>query len=162
MKRHASLHALSQHHHFALIESLMIRRARQEPAARRAAAVRKTAGKFLKFWKKSGHIHFREEEEVLLPAYARHAALDRDADVMRMLAEHAAIRAKISDLDAALQRSDTSMEEILTALGQMLHDHVRLEENVIFPRMEKALREDELAAVGRQLTRLHARGSCDV
>jgi hemerythrin-like domain-containing protein len=162
MKRHESLHALSQHHHFALIESWTIGKARQEPPARRAASLRRLAEKFLRFYARAGKIHFREEEEILLPAYARHLRLDEDKDVMRMLADHAAIRAKIADLASQLENGEP-LEETLLALGQLLHDHVRLEENVIFPRMEKTLSESELRAVGKLLTRLHRKGEvCEI
>jgi hemerythrin-like domain-containing protein len=157
MKRHPSLHPLSQHHHFALIQALEIRRARHRPVAKRAAALRHVAEKFVSFWKKTGQQHFREEEEVLLPAYARHVSPDADADVMRMLAEHAVIRARIQELEAALAAKQPVEENILE-LGRLLNDHVRLEENVIFPRVEKTLREEELQALGRGLTRLHRKG----
>jgi hemerythrin-like domain-containing protein len=161
MKRHVSLHPLSQHHHFALIQALEIRRARHEPAAKRALALRRVAEKFVRFWKKAGQQHFREEEEVLLPAYARHVLLDADADVMRMLAEHAAIRALVADIEALLATKQP-VEEKITELGRLLNDHVRLEENVIFPRVQKVLGEAELAAMGRGLTRLHRKGeSCE-
>ncbi len=161
MKRHPSLHALSQHHHFALIQSLFIRRARQQPAARRAAAVRRVAEKFLRFWEQNGQQHFREEEEILLPAYARHVPLETDPDVMRMLADHAAIRARIEQVRELLE-AKAPVEAELAELGRMLTDHVRLEENRIFPRMEKALSAAELEALGKRLTRLHAKGSCEV
>lgn len=159
MKRHESLHPLSQHHHFALIQSLEIRRAAGQPSAQRASALRRVARKFLRFYEKTGKVHFREEEEILLPAYARHVRLDEDRDVMRMLAEHAAIRARVEDLARKLEL-EAPIESDLVALGQLLHDHVRLEENVIFPRMEKVLSEDELRAAGRHLTRLHRKGEC--
>jgi len=162
MKRHASLHPLSQHHHFALIQALEIRRARQQPAAKRAAALRRVAEKFVRFWKSAGQQHFREEEEVLLPAYARHVLLEGDRDVMRMLSEHASIRAMVQDTEALLAASE-SVEEKITELARVLNDHVRLEENVIFPRIEKTLREEELTALARGLTRLHRKGeSCDM
>ena len=162
MKRHVSLHPLSQHHHFALIQALEIRRARREPAAKRALALRRVAEKFVRFWKKAGQQHFREEEEVLLPAYARHVLLDADADVMRMLAEHAAIRAIVADVETLLAARQP-VEEKITELGRLLNDHVRLEENVIFPRVQKVLGEEELAAMGRGLTRLHRKGeSCEM
>jgi hemerythrin-like domain-containing protein len=45
--------------------------------------------------------------------------------------------------------------EPIIALGRMLHDHVRLEEDHIFPRIERALSEIELNSVGSRLTRLH-------
>jgi len=162
VKRHASLHALSQHHHFALIESLQIRRAQQLPAAERAAALRRLAQKFLRFWEKSGHIHFREEEEVLLPAYARHTPLEQDADVVRMLADHAFIRALVEEIRTLLAAKQP-VEDALIALGHRLKDHVRLEEDVIFPRVEKTLAEAEMLTLGSRLTRLHGKGdACDV
>ena len=76
MKRHPSLHPLSQHHHFALIQALQMRRAAEAPPEKRNATVQRQAEKFIAFWHRTGVVHFREEEEVLLPAYARHARLD--------------------------------------------------------------------------------------
>lgn len=152
MKRHASLHPLSQHHHFALMQSLFIRRAKQEPAAKRAAAMKRIAEKFLRFWQAAGKQHFREEEEVLLPAYARHKPLEKDAEVVRMLAQHAEIRGRIAHLAELLESGDL-VEEELTALGKLLQEHVRLEEDKIFPRIEKTLSDADLQKMG--LTRLH-------
>ena len=86
MKRHESLHELSRHHHFALMEALYIRRAMNEPPEKRALRLRKVAEKFVEFWEKKGKLHFREEEEILLPAYSVHVPLENDQDVIRMLA----------------------------------------------------------------------------
>ena len=63
MKRHPSLHPLSQHHHFALIQALEMRRAAEAPAEKRQAAVERQAEKFLRFWHKTGLVHFREEKK---------------------------------------------------------------------------------------------------
>ncbi|MGH9779336.1 MAG: hemerythrin domain-containing protein [Candidatus Acidiferrales bacterium] len=165
MKRHPSLHALSEHHHHALVQALLIRRAvypESRKAGRRAgekprqrrAALRRVARDYLRFWQTTGHLHFREEEEVLLPALARHVALDTEPAVTRMLAQHALIRGGIEQLAAKLA-ANRNLEPELTALGQLLHDHVRLEENQIFPRIEAALGEKELRRLGRRLSRLH-------
>ncbi len=159
MKRHESLHPLSQHHHFALIQVWELRQALKKPAAERPEAVRAVARKFVRFWKAKGQQHFREEEEVLLPAYARHARLDEDADVMRMLAEHALIRGLIGTIEASLEE-DRVEEADVSELARALHDHVRLEENQIFPRIEKALGEEELRTMGKGLHRLHKKGEC--
>ncbi len=161
MKRHPGLHALSQHHHFALIESLEIRKASAQPAPQREAALRQLAKKFLKFWERTGSQHFREEEEVLLPAYARYAAIADDPDVTHMLADHAAIRGLIEKLELLLN-SKQPLENDLTELGERLRAHVRLEEDRVFPRIESAMPDAELAALGRHLTRLHRGGQCDV
>lgn len=90
---------------------------------------------------------------MLLPKYARHFRLDEDHEIMRMLADHAAIRSKIEDVQESL--GETFLPKPLIELGRMLHDHVRLEEDCIFPRIEKALSEIELNSVGSRLTCLH-------
>jgi hemerythrin-like domain-containing protein len=163
MKRHPSLHPLSQHHHFALIQALGMRRAAEAPAEKRAAAVARSAEKFVRFWHKSGQVHFREEEEVLLPAYARHTRLDRDAQVMHILADHAEIRAAVGDFERRLAEKTPIEAKELARLGKLLHDHVRLEENEVFPRIEKALGEEQLNTMGRGLTRLHAKNDvCEI
>jgi hemerythrin-like domain-containing protein len=157
------LHPLSQHHHFALIQALEMRRAVESPAEKRAAAVKRQAEKFVRFWHKSGHVHFREEEEVLLPAYARHTRLDRDAEVMRILADHAEIRAAVLDFERRLAAKTPIEAEDMGLLGKLLHDHVRLEENEVFPRIEKVLGEEQLNVMGRGLTRLHSKhDACEI
>jgi hemerythrin-like domain-containing protein len=163
MKRHPSLHPLSQHHHFALIQALEMRRAAEAPADKRAAAVARQAEKFVRFWHKTGQAHFREEEEVLLPAYARCTRIDTDADVIRLLGDHAEIRAAVLDVEKRLATEDPISAEEMDRLGKLLHDHVRLEENEVFPRIEKALGEERLNAMGRGLTRLRSKGEiCDI
>lgn len=155
MKRHKSLHPLSEHHHHVLVQALLVRRAGGAPASKRAAALRAAARNFVRFWKSKGRQHFREEEEILLPAFARRARLEEDAAVATMLAQHAVIRARVDDLEEALAAKEPVEAEV-QALAQLLHDHVRLEENDIFPAIEAALSEDELRALGPRLTRLHA------
>ena len=163
MKRHPSLHPLSQHHHFALIQALEMRRAAEAPAEKRQAAVERQAEKFVRFWHKTGCIHFREEEEILLPAYARHTRLDEDADVMRVLADHAEIRAAVADFERRREKKLAIAADAMAHLAKLLHDHVRLEENQVFPRIEKILGEENLEAMGRGLTRLHSKNDvCEI
>lgn len=163
MKRHPTLHPLSQHHHFALIQALEMRRASEAPEEKRQTAVDRQAEKFVRFWHKAGQVHFREEEEVLLPAYARHTRLDQEADVMRMLADHAEIRGLVSDFEVRREGNLPIPIETMAHLAKLLHDHVRLEENKIFPRIEKVLGEKNLSGMGKGLTRLHSKKDvCDI
>jgi hemerythrin-like domain-containing protein len=163
VKRHPSLHPLSRHHHFALIQALEMRRAAEAPPEKRGAAVERQAAKFLAFWHKTGLAHFREEEEVLLPAYARHVRLDQDAGVMRMLADHAEIRAAVQDFEQRLAAKQPIEAASVARLAQLLHDHVRFEENEIFPRIEKVLGEKNLNAMGRGLSLLHSKDDvCEI
>lgn len=156
MQRHPSLRPLSEHHHHALVQALEIARASRLSGPDRPARLRQAAESLLHFWEIAGRTHFREEEDLLLPALARHVRLDREPAVMRMLADHAQIRAALQDLAAALTENRFEESQV-TNLGQMLHDHVRLEEDTIFPRIESLLDEHELAALKPLLTSLHAK-----
>ncbi|MDQ3933134.1 MAG: hemerythrin domain-containing protein [Actinomycetota bacterium] len=140
MKRGTALQTLSQDHHQALVVAQKLRRATVDtaPAARRA---------FLSFWQTDGQKHFRVEEEVLLPAFARHAdAGARDA-VIRVLAEHVDLRRRAGDMEA----QPTPPLHQLRQLGETLHDHVRHEERALFPLVEQALPEPELEALATAL-----------
>ncbi len=154
IKRHKSLYPLSHHHHHALVRALEIRRAAGRTAAERSGALREAGRTLIEFWKKSGSIHFREEEEVLLPACARRVNIADEPAFVRMLAEHAAIRARLADLERALADNKPA-DELIVELGRMLHDHVRLEEEQVFPRAEELLKEDGLQEIAPHLTQLH-------
>jgi hemerythrin-like domain-containing protein len=154
VKRHASLVPLSEHHHHALVQSLAIARASQLSGPERHIRFHEVAASLVKFWNIAGSTHFREEEDVLLPALARHIRLDQEAAVVRMLADHAQIRAWMQDLAAALGENRVDESQVVQ-LGQLLHDHVRLEEDVIFPRIESLLTEQEIAGLRPMLTSLH-------
>lgn len=154
MKRHPSLIPLSEHHHHALVQALEIARAAKLSGPDRPEKFRHAAESLLHFWELAGRTHFREEEDFLLPALARHVRLDQEPAVMRMLADHAQIRAALQDLAAALTGNRLEESQV-TTLGQLLHDHVRLEEDTIFPRIESILDEHELATLKPLLTPLH-------
>ena len=72
-----------------------------------------------------------------------------------------AISAQILQLEASLA-DDAPLDETVAALARALHDHIRYEENEIFPRIERALTEADLQAMGQRLTRLHPKRSCEI
>jgi hemerythrin-like domain-containing protein len=140
-----------------------MRRAGEATVERRNAAVERQADKFIAFWHKTGIIHFRDEEEVLLPAYARHTRLDQDAGIMRLLADHAEIRATVEDFEERRAEKIPIQVEAMVRLAKLLHDHIRFEENEIFPRIERVLGEENLNTMGRGLTRLHSKSDvCEI
>ena len=137
MKRHPALVALSRDHHHALVIAQRLRRATAETAA-------ETARVFLDHWDAEEKLHFRIEEELLLPAYAAHGEPDHPA-IIRMLLDHVLIRR-----DAALLPGSPPLE-LLHDLGGRLADHVRLEEHEVFPLIEAAIPESELQALGERI-----------
>ena len=84
MKRHPALRTLSRDHHQALIVSQRLRRAGAHDVGGAQAA-------FLEFWRTEGELHFRVEEEVLLPRFAAAGGADTAA-VARVLIDHAEVR----------------------------------------------------------------------
>ena len=130
---------LSREHHLALELALRLRRAT-------AADADELTSSTLGFWRDEGREHFQLEEELLLPAFARHAGAD-DSDIVRVLVEHVDIRRRIADLE----RGGHADRAALNALGTLLHDHVRHEERTLFVRIEAALDTEELRVLGAAL-----------
>jgi hemerythrin-like domain-containing protein len=137
MKRHPALTPLSRDHHHALVLAQRLRRAD-------AADSREAAEAFLEHWFEEERLHFRVEEEVLLPAYAAYGDPDHPA-VIRTLLDHVRIRRDVERVAA-----DADLE-LLHELGARLADHVKLEENELFPLVERTVPESALAVLGERL-----------
>ena len=90
MKRHPTLQQLSRDHQLALAVALELTRAVEAtaPAAR---------ARFLNFWRAEGRQHFRQEEELLLPAFARRGD-PRHPIVARVLTDHVELRGDAAEL----------------------------------------------------------------
>jgi hemerythrin-like domain-containing protein len=91
------------------------------------------------FFEREGARHFRIEEELLLPAYARHAEFDEPA-IVRALTEHVDLRRRGQDLEAVADPDPAALRE----LGERLERHIRFEERMLFPMIEEALPPDAL------------------
>ena len=76
MKRHEALEQLSRDHHQALFQAMRLKRADADSAS-------DVLGDFLDFWFSVGNLHFRAEEEVLLPAYSAYADASAEAVVQK-------------------------------------------------------------------------------
>ena len=151
MKRHPSLQGLSEDHHHGLVQARHLRRIGTDEAK---LSPEETVRAFLRFWQEAGRLHFREEEEELLPFYARHGD-PRRQEVVEMLLQHVEIRREAADLARALERREDLDLERIRALGERFDEHIRLEERVVFPLMEAAIPEEELVELAG---RLRARG----
>src|SRR5215210_7076965 len=147
MKRHPSLRKFSDDHHQGLVNARRLRRAASGEGASSAA---NTARDFLEFWQRDTSLHFRKEEEVLLPVLARYGGDLGEQPLLQMLTQHARIR------DLAMQLSDELkqgkiQEDTLRNLGEQLEAHIRLEEREVFPLIEETLPEGTLQEVTSRL-----------
>jgi hemerythrin-like domain-containing protein len=139
MKRHPTLQQLSRDHQLALAVALELTRAVDATAD--AARAR-----FLNFWRAEGRQHFRQEEEILLPAFARRGD-PRHPIVARVLTDHVELRS-----DAAVLAEDANPSPaVLRRVGARLQAHVRREERQLFPLIESTLDDRALRALGARL-----------
>jgi hemerythrin-like domain-containing protein len=137
MKRHPALQQLSRDHHHALVVAQRLKRAGDSDA-------KEARARFLEYWDADGNAHFREEEQVLLPAVA--GFIDADEPVVaRVLIDHVRIRHL-----AAKLASDWDLAS-LHALGSQLERHVRLEDRELFPLIERTMAETQLVALAARL-----------
>lgn len=152
MKRHPALRALSSDHHQGLVQArrlVQVAGLSNGDDSEAAVQVAKVVHEFLAFWAEHTTLHFREEEEVLLPAFARYGD-PSVGPVVQMLVEHAHIRRLVADLQSQVAVGQPSKETIHTT-GEMLRAHIRHEEDVVFPIIEQAMPEDALRALAVDL-----------
>ena len=145
MKRAAGLRGLSEDHHRCLVQAGRLRAAGFGEAGGPAEA----AGAFLQFW---GEVcaHFRKEEEVLVPVFARCGGNPARQPVVEMLAQHARIRGLVMQLGDEVAAGD-ARPETLRCISELLEAHIRLEERQVFPLVEEILADAELEEVASRL-----------
>ncbi len=114
MKRHKKLIPLSHEHHRALSLAFALRNTPHDPETQ--ALLFKERSILLD--------HFTEEERLLNHLKV---AFDNDILLKQFHAEHQQLRAM---LNSSLTAQDYPV------LGQLLHDHVRFEERLLFPALE--------------------------
>ncbi len=139
MKRNEALQQLSRDHHRALEAALRLRRAGRDEREEATA-------EFLSFWREHGALHFRVEEDVMLPGAAPEVD-PTDPAVVRVLTDHVEIRSRADELDA---RGIPEAED-LNALGELLSGHVRHEERVLFPMIEERLSPERLEVLAQRI-----------
>lgn len=137
MKRHPALASLSREHHHELSLARGLRRAAIGDAEQRLAFGSTYVTQF--FGPTTDH--FRREEEVVFPVYERHAG--PTPLVERILREHMELQGLARALRAQVAAGEVT-PETLESLGSLLHDHVRLEERVLFEDIQRVVPDDEL------------------
>ena len=132
MKRDPNLQPLSRDHHHALV---LARRASRTAADGSDDEVASMWLSIAKAFDSDLGPHFEVEERYLLPPLdvAGEEPLTR-----RTRSEHRTLRALLD------QEGDA--REQLRQFGQLLREHVRFEENELFPKAEQVLSPAELAA----------------
>jgi iron-sulfur cluster repair protein YtfE (RIC family) len=147
MKLTPELRSLSEDHHHGLVHARRLRRATEADEADSAESV---ARGFLNFWQKDTALHFRKEEEVLLPVMARYKGDLSRQPLLEMLEDHARIRGLVMQLSDEAIAGNVRLET-LHEIAERLEAHIRLEERVVFPLIEQSLSEAALTELAARL-----------
>jgi hemerythrin-like domain-containing protein len=140
MKRHPALVRLSHDHHHELVQARRLRHGADAGPDERLDAARAYIELFLGETVR----HFRDEEEVLFPAYVRLAG--ETPLLRRILEEHMQLHGLVRALRAEAAGGAVPPSSV-RRLGELLHEHVRAEERELFPAIEAALPDEELSAL---------------
>lgn len=138
MKRSEHIVLLSRDHHFGLLCAWKIQQGlKKEVAPERIAA-------YIQFyWENNQQAHFQEEEQFLFPHLQNEL-------VHQALEEHQQLREMITHLAA-----HPTDKEVMGYFAELLKNHIRYEERVLFPYMETHLNEITLQQIGKDLNHHH-------
>lgn len=142
MKRSPELRDLSEEHHYGLVAARSLRLATEAEGP-----ISEAVASFLREWHDGIQPHFRTEEEVLLPQLASVLGADHEL-IVRTLAEHSQLRLAVQRLPSLM---DEELRQLAGQTAELLHDHIRFEERVLFPAVEEQLAGARLQQLGAAL-----------
>jgi hemerythrin-like domain-containing protein len=135
------LAALADEHRHELAHARQLKRAVTLGPEQRMAAASAYVGTFFSETVE----HFRREEEELFPLYVRHAGTTPLLE--RILREHMQLQGLVRALRTEAAAGDVPPETLLD-LGDLLDEHVRLEEDELFEEIRRVVPAEELEALG--------------
>lgn len=95
--------------------------------------------------------HIVWEEELLFPLWERKTGMTHSGPTVVMRAEHRQIHQLLDRIQAAAEATSAAGEEAERALVDILTSHNMKEERVLYPAIDQAISDEELAAVFRRL-----------
>ena len=137
MKRHESLAPLSREHHAALLLAQLLKKNAATYKGMPAEPVSKAAYA-VNLFHASIQQHFSKEEIMFEKVKHTNAAIEKVVE--EIYAEHTVLRNKFLLLSTAIDK-ETALDE----LGNMLEAHIRKEERVLFPLLQKYCSEELLS-----------------
>lgn len=137
IKRDQNLVILSHEHHHGLVFCTRLNKAHQTDI--------KTLQRFLDdFWLNDLVPHFKNEEKWFLAEMADNEIKEQ------FIAEHQQIR----ELVNRIQNSTQPVIELAAELAQVLNNHIRFEERILFPYLEKTIHTNKLLEIGNALSEI--------
>lgn len=146
-RRHETLIPLTHDHHHALAQA---RRLHDVAKLTDETQRRNLANDFINFYFGRAVRHFHEEEELFFaPLIDEPQARDL---VLRAVSDHLRLHALVRIVKRQLSDGEAD-QQILDRISQLLTEHIRFEEQELFPLVEQLVPEDQLrdlATAGRR------------
>jgi hemerythrin-like domain-containing protein len=144
MKRHSSLVPLSRDHHGALMLAQLIKK--DAPAYTGLPTTTEGKAKYaLEFYEAHLVKHFAQEEQMLRSVTRTHPSLELPS--AEIFSEHKQLHELF-----ALMNTVPDKEAVLNQAGHALEAHIRKEERILFPLVEKNCSEEELQQLAALFT----------
>ena len=99
------------------------------------------------FYNEELRFHFQAEEKVLFPLVRPHLKPGEEI-VEVLLRQHRTMQESIARLPSA---GPNELKKQLTALGELLAEHIRLEEDDLFPLCETRIPQKDLEKAGTEM-----------
>ena len=139
MKRDTALQPLSHQHHNSLMGCLLVKKGVEKRADKKVLK-----DFILNWWQADLQKHMQAEEKVLLPYLNQHKfdksylnVISREHDTIRLLA------------DRLRQHEDGY--RLYSIYAEMVEQHIRFEERVVFEKIQEKFSSQQLAALEKQM-----------
>lgn len=140
MKRHASLIPLSHDHHMTLLLAQVIKK--DAPAYPGMSKNPNDKAGYIKTHYETHLVkHFEKEEKILFP-FVKGRDKEIDALIEELIKDHREIAKNILSINEA-----PDLVEHLNGLGELMDQHIRKEERVLFERIPELFSEEELKSL---------------
>lgn len=136
-RRHDALIPLSHDHHHALAQARRLKDAAVQDDAHR----RNAAGDLVNFYLGNALRHFHEEEELFFAPLVDHP--DARELILRAVSDHLRLHALLRTVKRQLSTGDVEPGP-LEQISQLFTEHVRFEEQELFPLIERLIPERDL------------------
>lgn len=140
IKRNENIASLSREHHFSLLFGWKIKN-----GLKFNIETHRIAKYVIHFWENNLQTHFQQEEETLF-------AVRPDSMIDRALAEHVLIKNEVVSIQNPA--SEEALIQHLNNIAELVTNHVRFEERLLFPHLEKILTPEQLKNIGHELNNM--------
>ena len=138
IKRNENIAKLSRDHHASLLFCFKLRQGIKKDVSTERMV------RYVQYFEKQHFLpHFKEEEDILF------APLKNDVKVQKAIDDHVVILRLAKEVSFS---GKENQQKELGKLADLVDDHVRYEERILFPHLEEKLSDEQLEEIGQEIS----------